>query len=221
MKLRRASFRQTALSCFLTLFAAQAVNATVTFVPATKDDGRSLWAYEIGCAFVTDNTVAEILFTPQTTHIEKGYNGGEVYTLTVSRRLGELNWQVFGHEFHPQMELPVTLEIVDENSRSPFLDYNAAYMMRWVDFPWNKYILTSFGTGVGLSYSSKIYRMDTAAHEGEDRSNLKIYWPIQWTFALPAYPKDQLTVFIAHQSGGHIFDAGGINCVGLGYRRGF
>ena len=58
-------------------------------------------------------------------------------------------------------------------------------------------------------------------HRGEDRSNLKFSWPIQLSFALPDHEDHQLTLFISHHSGGHIFDAGGFNNIGLGYRREF
>jgi hypothetical protein len=50
---------------------------------------------------------------------------------------------------------------------------------------------------------------------------LKFNWPIQMTFALPEFPEHQLMIFIAHQSGGHIFDEGGVNSLGVGYRRDF
>lgn len=181
-----------------------------------------MWAFEAGCAFITSNRIQEVLFTPQDMHIEGGAEGGEIYTFTASRRLGELRWEIGNSVFHPQMELPLTLEIVNEHSRSSFLDYNAAFMMRWVDFPWNEWVQTSFAMGVGLSYSSKVYLMDRATHPNDpDRAHLQIYWPIQWAFGLPSHPKDKVTVFISHQSGGHIFDVGGNNSIGFGYRRDF
>jgi hypothetical protein len=50
------------------------------------------------------------------------------------------------------------------------------------------------------------------------RSHLKFDWPIQFTFALPRWPQHQLVLLNDHQSGGHIFDEGGVNSVGLAYR---
>lgn len=75
--------------------------------------------------------------------------------------------------------------------------------------------------GVGLSYSEKIYLMDRQRHPGENRSKLKFNWPIAITFASPQFPDHQAMLFILHQSGGHVFDKGGVNSVGFGYRRGF
>jgi hypothetical protein len=208
----------TSLFLFAVSFPA---SASICFVPADDQPEISKWAYEFGVALLTSNTIDDILLGQRGVHIESGSAGGEIYNLTASRRLGELRWEIGEHTFTPQLEVPLMLEIVDENGRSPFLDYNASFVIRWVNFPWNKYVKTTFGTGVGLSYSSKVYQMDIDRHLGEDRSHLKFNWPIQLTLASPNRPQDQLMLYIAHQSGGHIFDHGGVNSLGVGYRRGF
>jgi len=207
-------------SLFLSLVSLPA-NASICFVSADDQPEISKWAYEFGVAFLTTNTIDDILLGDRSVDIAGGSAGGEIYNFTVSRRLGELHWNVGNHTFTPQLEVPLMLEIVDENGRAPFLDYNASFVIRWVDFPWNRFVKTTFGTGVGLSYSSKVYQMDIDRHLGEDRSHLKFNWPIQLTLASPNRPQDQLQLYIAHQSGGHIFDAGGVNSLGIGYRRGF
>ena len=152
---------------------------------------------------------------------ENGPAGGEIYTFTASRRLGQLVWNVGGHTFTPQIELPFTLEVVDENIGNTYMAFAASFNVRWVDFPWNDYVKTTFSMGLGLNYSSQPYLIDKVRHQGDDRSNLKFNWPIQATFALPHYPDDQLMIFIIHHSGGRIFDHGGMNALGIGYRRDF
>lgn len=193
--------------------------ASICFLPHSESkDGRRAWAYEAGIAVITSSNIED--FIPFSTPIkrERGPAGGEIYTFTATRRLGELVWNIGGCTFRPQLEVPLTLEIVDENSRSPFLDFNASFAVRWVDFPWNKYVKTTFAMGIGLSYSQKIYLIDIERHPDEDRSKLKFNWPIQMTFAHPDYDQHQLMIFIAHQSGGHVFDEGGVNSLGVGYR---
>lgn len=178
------------------------------------------WSFETGVAFITKNNIGEI-FSGEITR-DTGDAGGELYQLTATKHLASLQWEIFGETFTPQVELPLCLEIVDENSRDPFLDYNASLQLRWVDFPWNDTITTSFGVGLGLSYSSKIYLMDHQRHPGEDRSHLKFNLPIHLSFALPAYPDQELIFYLAHQSGGfHIFDKGGVNSLGIGLRHRF
>lgn len=189
---------------------------TLEFSQQDKEK-ESRWAFETGIAWITPNEIDD-LYRFRDASIENNQNGGQIYYLTASYFLGELPFEAFGHEFRPRMELPLMLSMFDESSRSPFLDYNAAFSIRWVDFPWNHIIKTSFMTGVGPSYSDKIPLMDHQRHPDEDRSHLKFNWPIQLTLALPSQPEHQLTLFIDHQSGGHVFDQGGINSVGIGYR---
>lgn len=190
--------------------------ASICFEPHEPSDGRRCWSFEAGVAFITSNSIND--FTLGDFDIEDGPAGGEIYSLTAARRLGQFELELWGHTFHPQLELPLTLEIIDENSRSPFYGLNASLVVRWEEFPWNHVIKTTLATGVGLSYDDKIYLIDISRHPGEDRSHLKFNWPIQLTFSLPAHPDHQLMVYIAHQSGGEIFDTGGVNSLGIGYR---
>lgn len=195
--------------------------ASICFAPHCPGDGRNSWAYEIGVSAITSNHIEDFFIAPSTIEQFHGAAGGNLYTLTATRLLGNLKWEIGGHTFTPQLEVPLTLEIVDENSRSPFLDYNASFTVRWIDFPWNEHVSTSFALGVGLSYSSKVYLADIARHPDEDRSHLLINFPIQLTLALPQHPEHQLMIFISHQSGGHLYQEGGVNSLGIGYRRGF
>lgn len=195
--------------------------ASICFAPHCPGDGKNDWAFEIGVSTITNNNIED--FASPTFSLKRihGPNGGNLYSFTATRLLGHLKWEIGGHTFTPQLEVPLTLEIVDENSRSAFLDYNASFSVRWIDFPWNEYVSTTFAMGVGLSYSSKIYLADIARHPDEERSHLLINFPIQLTLALPEHPRHQLMIFVSHQSGGHIFQTGGVNSLGVGYRLGF
>lgn len=214
--------RVLATAVFLVSTSLSASAASLCAAPhCDSEDGPNAWAYELGIAFITTNNIEDFTSTKTPITRATGDSGGEIYTLTATRRLGELRWNIGGCKFTPQLELPLTLEIVDEKSRNPFLDLNASFTVRWVDFPWNEYVKTTFAMGIGLSYSQKIYLMDIERHPGEDRSKLKFNWPIQLTLAHPDYAQHQLMLFIAHQSGGHVFDEGGVNSLGFGYRHDF
>ena len=190
---------------------------SISFLPhCPSQEGSRTWAFEVGVASISSNNIGN--FTRASMNLGHGPSSGELYIFTASRRLGELKWNIGGNTFTPQLEFPLTLEIVDENARSPFPDMNASLAMRWIDFPWNQHLKTSFAMGLGFSYSQKIYLMDIERHPGERRSKLKFNWPMQLTFALPKYEEHQLMIFIAHQSGGKIFDEGGVNSLGIGYR---
>ncbi len=211
-------FRLIALVVSLAAVSAGSA-ATICFVPHDSSGPGPNWDFGFGVALITTSKIENAIFGDF--RVTDGAGGGEVYALTASKRLGHFEWKVGGKTFRPRLEMPLTLEIVDEDNGRTFLDYNASVMLRWVDFPWNETVSTTFGLGMGLSYSSKVYEMDRVAHPGDDRSHLKFNLPVEWTFASPSNPDQQLMLFILHQSGGHVFDTGGVNSVGIGFRTSF
>lgn len=202
----------------ITMAHAGSKDASVPIIEKTPVSEPSRWAYEIGYAWITKSDIDDFLMYDDKPEIQHGPTGGNIYYLTASYHLGDLPMEIFGQQYRPRMEIPLTVDLFDEKTRSPFFDFNAAWSVRWVDFPWNDYIKTSFMTGVGPSYSTRIPLEDERRHEDMYRSYWKFNWPIQLALALPSKPQHQLTFFIDHQSGGHIFDVGGLNNVGIGYR---
>lgn len=195
---------------------SEAVSSDKSFSIEPAPAALRNWSIQVGVSFISNNDIGDVL----TGGLDRavGDAGGQNYSLT-------LNWTAhrFGIPFRngtlkPQFEPYLTLTLVDENGSSLFPDYNGGVGFRWVDFPWNKWLKTTFYMGIGLSYSSQVYAIDRERHPDEDRSHLKFDWPIQFTFALPRWPEHQLVLFNDHQSGGHIFDKGGVNSVGIGYR---
>ena len=205
------------------LLLASFCSGSATAAIALRDDVPDplrQWSFEYGLAFITHDKIEQVALGR--TSIADGPSGGQMHLLTAAYRLAEPTWLMGNHEFKPLLEVPLTLGIVDENGRSPFLNYAASVQVRWRDFPWNQVVSTTAAMGVGLAYSEEIFLMDRETHEGKYRSHVKINWPIELTVALPQFPQHQLTVFIMHQSGGYgLFDRGGINDFGFGYRLGF
>jgi hypothetical protein len=177
------------------------------------------WSVQLGVAFITQNNIGQIL----SGEIEpaRGDAGGQLYSLTLTwtaRRFeNPCDWNIL----RPHLEPYLTLTLVDENRRPLFPDYNGGVGVRLVDFPWDRWVKTTFFTGIGLSYSSYVYTIDRERHPGQERSHLKLDWPIHLTFAIPRWPQHELVIFNDHQSGGHIFDKGGVNSIGIGYRFSF
>lgn len=179
-----------------------------------KSDPR--WGVLFGVALITDGDIGE-LFTGEAARAE-GPAGGELYELAVSYRVHRVRFRLAGCALAPELEAYGRLTLVDQNGTSLFPDYNAGIGFRWVDFPWNRWVHTTLFTAIGLSYSTEVYEVDSVRHPGEERSRWKFDWPIELTLAPGPYPRHQLVLFIDHQSGGHLFDEGGVNSVGLGYR---
>ena len=174
------------------------------------------WGVQIGVAFISENNIGEI-FTGGLEPAE-GDAGGEVYLFSLTWIAHRFEIPYRDRVFTPRFEPYLTLALVDENRGSPFPDYNGGIGFRWVDFPWDRWVDTSAFMGVGFSYSSRVFLVDRERHPGEERSHLKLDWPLQLTLAIPRWPEHQLVIFNDHHSGGHIFDQGGVNNVGIGYR---
>lgn len=90
-------------------------------------------------------------------------------------------------------------------------------MLRYTNFPWNKYLLTTLAVGDGFSYAAGI-----PAVEGEGSKNMLNYLIFELTFALPRYPNLRLVGRIHHRSSVFNLYAGaertGSNNVGIGIR---
>ncbi len=178
------------------------------------------WTFEFGTALMTENDIDD--FIEGKADIENGDAGATTYQFTATKKLTELPFECCGQEFTPWLEMPLCLELVDENANDPFLVYNASLQLRWVDFPWNGCIHTTVAAGLGLSYATQIYDMDIQRHPGEDRSHLKFNLPIQVAFSLPDAPQHQVIFYISHHSGGFgTFDRGGVNSLGVSYAYSF
>jgi len=143
---------------------------------------------------------------------------GETYNLRLWYTLHEFDLDLYGWRVRPRLEIPATLGIVDERGRKPFRTYSLAGFLRWVDFPWNRYLHTTFGTAFGIHYTERIVRTDQERHPDEHRSHWKFYWPIQVTFAVPGYERYQFVLFNDHFSSYGVFDEGGYDAWGFGFR---
>lgn len=174
------------------------------------------WAIEIGAAVIAKDNVHSILYGQFDR--EDGPAGGEIYKITGYYTLKVFDWELWGSKYYPQVEIPLAITMFDENDRRPYMNYNAAIGIRWTDFPWNKILYTTIATSGGLGYFEKIPAIDILKHPDDDRSHVKFWWPFQITFALPHYKNHQIVFYDDHWSGGHIFDAGGFDSFGIGYR---
>lgn len=150
--------------------------------------------------------------------IPDGDAGGQIYLFNADYRLSSFDFTLNSTAYRINMEIVSTIGVVDENARDPFFNLNCAFALRWMDFPWNRHLATTIMSGLGLNYSEKIFMYDELKHPGEHRSHLKFFWPLEISFALPSYENHRLVLFNHHISGGWIFDEGGMESLGIGYR---
>jgi hypothetical protein len=214
---KRVCFRLTLLGL---VFAASPAAAQLTLdFQKSEEPIHRRWAFMVGMGRITSNSVNDIVHGD--IDFADGDDAGNLYLVGASCLLGEMRVRAGRWLLRPTLETPFTVEIFDEHSRRPFRSYNASIQLRWRRFPWNRKVATTLAMGVGLSYSERIPRMERKAHKGGHVSQLRFAWPIELTLAHPKWPQHQMVLFVAHRSGGRLFDRKGLNSVGLGYRFSF
>lgn len=101
-------------------------------------------------------------------------------------------------------------------------EFNALLGLRWLPFPWDRYLDTSFAVGAGLSYATDEPEIEI---EKNDRTaRLLGYLMFELGVVVPQQPQWTLLARVHHRSGAFgLFDgvSGGSNVVGVGLRYSF
>jgi len=101
-------------------------------------------------------------------------------------------------------------------------EFNALLGLRWLPFPWDRYLDTSFAVGAGLSYATDEPEIEV---EKNDRTaRLLGYLMFELAVVVPQQPKWTLFARVHHRSGAFgLFDgvSGGSNVLGAGLRYAF
>jgi hypothetical protein len=98
-------------------------------------------------------------------------------------------------------------------------EFNALLVFRWLPFPWDRYLDTSFAIGEGLSYATDDPEIEVEKHDRTSR--LLNYLMLELAVVVPQQPQWTLFARVHHRSGVFgLFDGmtGGSNVVGAGLR---
>ncbi len=130
--------------------------------------------------------------------------------LTVGKRIGS---------YKKYIDAEVEGQIVRYYVKQDHWEFNAAFVLRWQPFLWDRVLDTSFAIGNGLSYASEIPDLEQKHHD--KATQILHFLMIEVTFALPDYPRWNFLARIHHRSGiWGIFDdvSGGTNGIGFGIK---
>jgi len=100
-----------------------------------------------------------------------------------------------------------------------YWEFDGAIIARWLSFPWDRYVDTSFAAGEGLSIVSEKSELEQRSHK--ESSRFLNYLLFEFTFAHPEYKALSLVTRLHHRSGirGLINDVhGASNSMALGLR---
>jgi hypothetical protein len=123
---------------------------------------------------------------------------------------------------YKNIDLELEGQVVKHFENQNHMEFNALFIVRWLKFPWNNYINTSFAIGDGLSMATKIPKLERELHDDRSGvSQLLNYLLLELSFSLPNTPQWNLIGRLHHRSGvAGIFNGanGGSNGLGLGIK---
>jgi hypothetical protein len=99
-------------------------------------------------------------------------------------------------------------------------EFNALVVARWLSFPWNDTLRTTFAVGEGLSLAAQMPAFERQYH-GQETSRFLNYLMFEFDFTLPEHPRWSLVARLHHRSGIYgLFNGvhGASNALGLGLR---
>ena len=131
-------------------------------------------------------------------------------TLALGRELGR--WK-------SDLRFELEGQVLRHRGAQKYWEFGGAIIARWLSFPWDGYIDTSFAVGEGFSITSEKSVLEQRRHE--DSSRFLNYLLFEFTFAHPEYKALSLVARLHHRSGirGLINDVhGASNSMALGLR---
>ena len=172
---------------------------------AQHANAQSKWYLILYGGQITDGTLGETLCGAV------GLENSYFTTLAVAREL---------KRFDDWVSVEVEGQVVQHFGIQDHEEFNLALVVRWLPFPWDCYLDTSFALGDGLSYATDIPEIESERHD-EVSTRFLNYLMFEFDFKLPQFPRWSLIARLHHRSGIYgLFDGvdGASNAVCLGVK---
>ncbi len=159
---------------------------------------------------VFQGVLAEDGFEPTVTlssHLDSSY---QLLGVGVSRRVG-------GYRHY--LDYEVEGQVVKHTAGMHHMEFNAAFILRWLPFPWDDTLDTSLAFGEGISYATRVPEYEATHHEHS--AEVLNYLLVELAIALPRAPNWSLVARVHHRSGIYtLIDnvRGASNFIGLGVK---
>jgi hypothetical protein len=146
----------------------------------------------------------------------------DVFTLQADHKNSYLGAFVFGKEFWTYKDyigMEAEGQIVKHWELQDHFEFNALLVIRWLPFPWDDYVDTSFALGNGISYATEDPEIEAHAHDNV--SKILHYLMLELSFLVPNQAHWNVFVRLHHRSG--VFGlyngvSGASNALGAGVR---
>ncbi len=183
---------------------ALAVDTKTEAPVATTTPGK--WALTVYGGIGIDGGIADI---PSLT---AEFNNAYMLDVACSREVSRW-WQ-------DRLALEVEVQVAQHFKKQDHFETNLLMVARWMKFPWNNRVRTSFAIGEGISYASSIPTIERE-RSPDKTSHLLNYMMYELEFAPPERSRWRFIVRVHHRSGawGTFNDViRGSNIVGAGVK---
>lgn len=134
----------------------------------------------------SDNELWKIALTGRTRLVHS-----YVYVASVGKELGP---------FSRHIDMEWEGQIAKHRGEQENYEVNAAFTLRWQDFPWDRSLDTSLAFGNGLSYASEKPFLEEKENDENETSNLLYYILVEAAFARPGDPHWEFFLRTHHRS---------------------
>jgi hypothetical protein len=200
--IRRPSWGSLLLGLSLGLLMTSVVCAAEN--PGSTVPGDPPWALTLYGGVYTDNNLGEA-FSFQL-DLEDSY----IAVLALSRKIADLTRHI---------RFEVEGQIGKHFGRQDHWEFNGLVVGRWLTFPWNDYVYTTFAVGEGISYATEVPKLEEELDGPSER--LLNYLMFELTLSPPQHREWAFVTRIHHRSA--LFGAFGhgssnIMAAGIKYR---
>ncbi len=178
-----------------------------SFIPFSFADAERDWALTLYYGKLTDANLT------QTATFNFSFENSDFIDLALSRKL-----YTYRHYFDLEIEGQIAKHFGEEDN----WEFNTVAYFRWLLFPWNSYLDTSFAAGAGLSYATSVPK--TEAKNYDESAQFLGALMFEFAFSLPRVPEWSFVTRLHHRSGaGGLFSGvhGASNAWGIGIRYSF
>jgi len=156
----------------------------LSLVPCSDAHAERDWAITLYSGRLTDTKLSS------TATFNFEFENAYFIDLGLSRRL-----YTFQNYFDIEIEGQIARHFGDQDN----WEFDLVAYFRWLLFPWNEYLNTSFAAGAGLSYATSVPAIE--AKNYEDTARLLGALMFEFAFSLPQVPQWSLVTGIHHRSG--------------------
>jgi hypothetical protein len=144
-----------------------------------------------------------------------GFEDSYLAALALTRRMAS---------YKDKIDLELEGQIVKHFEGQDHWEFHGLGAIRWLPFPWDKYLDTSFASGVGLSYATQTPKVEEDLRGDGQTAQLLVYLMLELDVALPHSAHWSMVTRIHHRSGAFgLFNGvtGASNAWGFGVKYSF